>query len=241
MKKTLLSLFALGFAALSYGQIAITLGGETTDISGTTHHITTTFAQGSSSVLDLEMTNLTGNTEAFVVTRVNLSQPANWENNLCWGVLGQSPQCFPSNPNAVFVSPNTATLANNETALASPHYFAGDLGTSASYRYYFGTVANPNMDSIDVEVHYVLGIKEVKKDLSVSVSPNPASENVLVKATNIEKANLKIVDVLGNVILFENFNGTKNIDVAEYKNGVYFILISGEGMSTINRKLVVRH
>ena len=165
MKKYLLSIATLSLSLLSYGQIEIMESGQTTDISGTVYNITTTYAQGSDAMLDLEVVNLTGATEDFFVTRVILDEPVGWENNLCWGVVGQSPLCYVANSNTVWTAQGSATLMNGEAALASPHFFTGNIGTAASYRYFFGTSTNLFMDSIDVNVHYILAVKEIKKDL----------------------------------------------------------------------------
>ena len=51
-----------------------------------------------------------------------------------------------------------------------------------------------------------------------------------------------IVDALGNVVYNEQIaNGTKSIDVSNFKNGVYFVIIDPSDAKPVNRKLIIRH
>ena len=52
---------------------------------------------------------------------------------------------------------------------------------------------------------------------------------------------LKIVDLLGNTVLTETIDSNSKIDVSEFKNGIYFIIVDAEGVKFANRKLVVKH
>jgi hypothetical protein len=77
--------------------------------------------------------------------------------------------------------------------------------------------------------------------VEVNVAPNPATDYVKVTAEGVESATVKMIDVLGNVILKETIKGSKTIDVSEFRNGIYFVIIEAEGVKTINRKVIVRH
>jgi len=77
---------------------------------------------------------------------------------------------------------------------------------------------------------------------SIHVFPNPASSRVDV---TLEKgsgrASLKIMDVMGNEILYTGFSGPDlKIDVGQLANGIYFLLISN-GNFQVLKKLVVNH
>ena len=66
--------------------------------------------------------------------------------------------------------------------------------------------------------------------------------NVKIALDGIDNSSVKIVDVLGNVVYNESINnGTKNIDVSNFKNGVYFVLVEASGIKSFNRKLIIRH
>ena len=241
MKKTLLTLGIFSIASLSaFAQtMKITDMGATTDISGT---VKVEVANSSNEiVLDFDVYNESTTTDNFIITRANLNQPSGWENQVCWG-LGSAGLCFPNDPAPIWNTPNSVTLSQGEFGTLNFHIIpSSNFNQYAVYRLYCGTSANPKQDSIDVVINQSLTVKEVKKDFALSVSPNPATENVNIKVSNLEKGTMKIVDVLGNVVLTENFTGSKSVNVADFRNGVYFIIITGEGINTINRKLVVKH
>jgi hypothetical protein len=241
MKKTLLATGILCFTSLSvFAQsMSIKEMGTSTDVSGTTHVASAT--SSTMLIIDFDVYNEGAMTDNFIITRRILSQPTGWENEVCWGAAGAG-SCYPNNPNATWSTPQAISLAPGIYGSLTLHIIPNQgFNNYALYRYYTGTVASPKMDSIDVVVNQSLSIKELKRDVSLTVSPNPASDNVLIKVNNFEKGNLKIVDVLGNVVKTENFYGSKSVDVSDFRNGVYFILITGDGVNSINRKLVVKH
>ncbi len=243
MKKTLLTIGLITLTGLfSFGQnVEIALHGTSPDISGSVHN---EVASSEASVyVKFDVKNTGSTTEDFIITRIVLNQPAGWSNYFCWGHSTDATggTCYPPSALPTYISGNAITMAPNELGTLQCYATPGPTGTPGTYRYYIGTVSSPKMDSIDYNLASVLSLKEAKKDISLSVSPNPASENVSIKVSNFEKGSLKIVDVLGNVVMNENYTGSKIINVEDFKNGVYFIIISGEGMNTINRKLVVRH
>jgi hypothetical protein len=58
----------------------------------------------------------------------------------------------------------------------------------------------------------------------------------------IETASVRIVDVLGNVLLKEStINGSKRLDVSNFRNGVYFVIVESHGTKSITRKVIVKH
>ena len=64
---------------------------------------------------------------------------------------------------------------------------------------------------------------------------------IKVNAEGIENTSVKMIDVLGNEIMKGSFKGTKTIDVSEFRNGIYFIIVEAPGAKTINKKVIVRH
>lgn len=243
MKKSLFSIGVFVFTSFfSFGQnVEIALHGTSTDISGTVH--TESVSSETTVYVKFDVKNTGMTSENFIITRIILNQPAGWSNYFCWGHSTDATggTCYPPSTLPTYVSGDAVVLDPNELGILQCYATPGSTGTPGTYRYYIGTTSNPKMDSIDYNLSSSVSVKEIKKDIALSVSPNPASENVTIKASNIEKGNIKILDVLGNVVLSETFTGNKNVNVADFKNGVYFIVITGDGVSTINRKLVVRH
>lgn len=174
--------------------------------------------------------------QAEVARRVLIEGAPSWEDVVCFGVT-----CYPASSSANWTGSQPVSLNHNETALADLKIYPNGGPANALYRYYFGSSNNPYMDSVDVRVRNVLSVKEPKKTLSLSVAPNPANDYLTIKAPVTDNASIKVVDVLGNVILMESFNGSKTINTAAYRNGVYFVILSGEGLNGITRKVVVKH
>lgn len=242
MKKHLLTIFGLALSAGAFfaQDLEITLKNSATVISGETHE--ENIENNNGFYVEFDVYNRSGSTQEFVVTRQRISVPGDWTDDLCWGHStdqfgGVCYTYYAENP---WVTPDAVEMADDEHGIVKVGFFPNTQTAPATYRYYFGTVSDPKMDSVDVEINSVAGISDVTKTISLSVSPNPASSFVAVKA-NTNDAQLKIVDVLGNVIINEPFKGSRNLNVAEFKNGVYFIIIEGNGIQSINRKFVVRH
>jgi len=81
-----------------------------------------------------------------------------------------------------------------------------------------------------------------KSAFSVNISPNPATSQISISANANLNVQVKMVDVLGNLILSESFtDGSGKLDITKYRNGIYFIKIEAEGVRTITRKLIIRH
>ena len=247
MKKFILSLSAIftlsffGVIAQSNG-IEIRLDGNGADLSGTEVVINLTTGNYDA---NMHVSNNTGTNKAWKITRRKISVPATWTDVLCWG-----PNCYPASGD-LYTTPGVAPIVTNGTELFSTGLVA-DLHmtitpnqtatSSALYRYYITNTQGAYEDSIDLSINFTLGVTSLKQPTTLTISPNPADDNVKIALEGIENSSVKIVDVLGNVVYNESINnGTKNIDVSTFKNGVYFVLVEAPGIKSFNRKLIIRH
>ncbi len=257
MKKNLLSLIAIVSltlsSAIAQDGIEIRLDGVGADISGGVHSINLYVGSpdlvGGLYQVHFDVTNNTGSDQQWKVTRKKITVPASWIDQVCW-----PPQCYVTSGD-VYTTPNTggnpaptivngtSTTTNAELAELKPRITPDPSAASyALYRYYIVSTSGTLMDSIDLSINYVLGITPLKQTTSLTISPNPADDNVKIALDGIENSTVKIVDVLGNVVYNESINnGTKNIDVSNFKNGVYFVLVEAPGIKSFNRKLIIRH
>ncbi|MGJ8661168.1 MAG: hypothetical protein ACSHXL_03955, partial [Bacteroidota bacterium] len=174
MKKTLLTLGVLllaSTAALAQSMSVKELG-TSNDISGTV--FTSSITSNNLLVIDFDVYNEGSTADDFIITRKIMSQPSGWENEVCWGSAGAG-LCYPNNTNSTWTTPGSTNLAPGEYGSLTVHVIPNQAYNDyALYRYYTGTAANPKLDSIDVVVNQALTVKEIKKDISLSVSPNPA-------------------------------------------------------------------
>ncbi|MES2800205.1 MAG: T9SS type A sorting domain-containing protein [Bacteroidota bacterium] len=247
MKKLvlILSMF-VGFAVNSFAQIAIYKSGESTDLSGSTLYVTAP-SYDQFDVL-LEVVNNSGSTKAYRVTRQRLTIPVGWTDGMCWGhctdVLGGT--CWSAsqmgNDKWTTQAVSAFDILDGECGNLKPQINPDDfVSGTASYRYYLSTDGYTYLDSVDIVVDFTASLtKPAKTDVTINVQPNPASDFVTIALNGTDSGTLKIVDVLGNVIVKENISGTKKIDLSDFKNGVYFIMIEVNG-KTYNRKLIVKH
>ncbi|MFT5861022.1 MAG: hypothetical protein ACI865_003140 [Flavobacteriaceae bacterium] len=242
MKTTLLSILAItGISALSFGQVSIAVGASG-DISGTQIDYTTA---GAEVVVDVHVTNQSGASMDLSIKRERINAQASWTDYVCWGHETDpfGGVCYPFFADNPWTTPdaNDVTIGDGEGGEIAVHInpLSPDFGCVV-YRYIVmnGEIA---LDSLDISVCKTVSIEETPA-LIVSVSPNPANSYVTVKASGIDGATLEMIDVLGNVVLKETFfNSSKTIDIAEFRNGIYFIRVEAKGVKTINRKVIVRH
>jgi 3',5'-cyclic AMP phosphodiesterase CpdA len=110
---------------------------------------------------------------------------------------------------------------------------------NGSYR-----IITVNSSFVNVSVPLVscagAGINELNDPVAVYISPNPATDNITVDAKNSRSTilDLRIYDVVGNLVLEKSITGNKtNIDVSSFSKGMYFLKVKAEN-GTIVKKFV---
>lgn len=239
MKKLLLSFLSVTVLFGASAQVSITVDGSTTDISGTIYDHELTSSVTDEHIVDFIVHNETGSDQPWKITRVNLLNPAGWEEYVCWGLNGAFGNCYLHDPASPWSSNSESILADSSGRLST--YITCSTAGVGLYRYYVSTDGINFIDSVDLRINNVLSVEE-KAELTVSVAPNPATDNIIVTANGVTPASVKVVDVLGNIVLNETvFSNKKNIDVTRFRNGVYFVIIEADGVKPITRKVIVRH
>ena len=262
MKKVVLSLViaAVGaFTLKAQNGIEIYYNGSGADISGGTHEAylfassSDVVAVDANTVLyepKFTVTNNTGEDQQWRITRKLISMPSSWgDDQLCWpplcyntsGTVYMTPHTV-NNPAPVVVD-GTDQTQNSELAEIKPRIFIDINNASYAHFRYYITKAGDNiyMDSVDLTINFTLGLSSIKSTPEISIAPNPATDYTMINVSGIEGATMKVVDVLGNVITKEAISGTKKLDLTNYRNGVYFIMIEAPGIKSMNRKLIVKH
>ncbi|MEY3424787.1 MAG: hypothetical protein RL679_145 [Bacteroidota bacterium] len=257
MKKNILFsalFFILSSCLIAQDGISIQLDGTGPDISGSIYSVNLfgTSPELVGGVLDVHfvVTNTTGSDQQWKITRKRISVPASWNDQICW-----PPLCY-NTTGAIYSTPNsggnpaptiingTSETTNNEIAELKPRITPDQSSASyALYRYYITEITTGNyLDSVDLEVNFTMGVSNVKQEISVSIAPNPATDFISINLNGIETAAIKIVDVLGNTVFRDSyFSGVKKIDVSNFKNGIYFVMIESNGIKTMTRKVVIKH
>lgn len=252
MKKTLLSLVAI--AGLSIGaqaQIEIYVEGDATNTNYAGGGVYTVYANGETDqVHEIHVENHTGSNQSWVINRRRIDDPASWTDFLCWGHesdnFGGTCIDAQSMDMELYLMPMTAStivdVSDGEYGFIASHITPSyNDPTTVTYRYYVGDAGNNFIDSMDlVMVMTPLSIEEKAPELTIGVKPNPATDYIVVSAGGVETATVRIIDVLGNVIMKSTVSGSKNVDVSEYRNGIYFVTVEANG-TKVSRKVFVRH
>ena len=85
-----------------------------------------------------------------------------------------------------------------------------------------------------------VGISEIQNIASLSIFPNPASNNLSlnVELNDFENMTIEMTDMYGKLVYTESVQGTyyrNNIDVSNLANGIYQVrIIAGENIITSN-------
>jgi PKD repeat protein len=116
-------------------------------------------------------------------------------------------------------------------------YFQEDAAAGFGNRMY--------LDDINFNVSTV-GINELSKSIGLTMSPNPAKEEVSLKMTLSNDAQLaySVVDITGRVLITKDLQNlasgahTISIDTKSLKQGVYIVNMNFNG-TTISRKLII--
>lgn len=67
-------------------------------------------------------------------------------------------------------------------------------------------------------------VKDLNKQISLNLYPNPAKDILTISLNNIERYNFSIINTRGQVILAGQFNSDKHqIDISTLNSGVYFV------------------
>ncbi len=248
MKKLILGIFT-AVTCLSINAQVIQKDGVGPDLSGTTVDITI----DGNTVLPLEpkfyVTNDTGSDQQWRIKRVRVNVPSDWSDNVCW-----PPLCYLTQGAETYWTPNTGTqpaptivngtsqTTDNLLAELKPQITPGGSGDSyAEFMYYITDGPGNIVDSLGLRVFFFVGLEETLPTLDLSVSPNPATDYINVKAEGVSQATVKVVDILGNIVREEKVQGQKKIDVLDLNNGVYFVVLESEGLKPVNKKIIVRH
>lgn len=254
MKKIILSsLLFIGASFLSTAQDNIEINVSGTGIAGNTTatgdntdyssgHAAFEYNTSASGTIDfyLDVHNNTSVTKDWRISRLNEAGiPGGWSNMVCVDV------CFPPSTDNPYCSPNSAngilTLAPGASGEISYHVTVGSsaYGTG-KYMLYLGDCTTFE-DSIELQINYAVGVKELNQAPSFSMYPNPANDLVSIQLNNSKNGTVKIVDLVGNIVYSETISSSKTLNTSEFKNGIYFVTIESEGQRMTSRKLVVKH
>lgn len=242
-------LYVLGlifpFAATVFGQVEIYNGiNSNVNIAGEVVEVT---LYGQEAEGNFYFKNTSDRTMTYKVSRVQITA-VNFmlREQLCVGGPSGLGNCYIlETDQEVYEFPTPVSLQIGEKGNIEYIFDNYDIPADVHNRYFVMDDLGSKIDSVDVKATATLGVNSpANTNVAVSVAtyPNPVSDYLNVKVTGSEENQVRIIDVLGNVVYDGKMNASKKIDVNNLNNGVYIIKVSNaNGKELQSKKLIIRH
>ena len=91
-----------------------------------------------------------------------------------------------------------------------------------------------------VVVDNIVNVNDFNASSVWALQPNPANDSFMIKGQFFVNTKITVLDVGGRIVLSETLTPNYNWDVSLWNDGVYFIQLSGQHVTT-TRRLVVQH
>ncbi len=151
-----------------------------------------------------------------------------------------------TNPAAPTIIDNAGTLESSYTGAGNQWYLNGNpIGgaTADTYTPTQGgsytciyTDANGCSSSASNAVVSTLSLDET--EITFSIYPNPATDKLIIDAGTLVKANIKLLDLSGRIVISTKMNQSlQTLDLTTLSNGVYMIKVE-YGNQSITKKIV---
>lgn len=200
--------------------------------------------------LDLHVINEGANSVELKVRTTEMDVCSNTSSATCWLLC---PPYTTAGASPMQVSSFSETIAAGDTALSfAAHYKPNNLNCCSMFKYEWLDVNNGNAVVAELVVIYdhtsvgtvcgVVSVKEQEFNAEVSISPNPANDNIALSLSGVENFNgmsIHVFDMLGKkVSSISQVGPINNLNVSEFKNGMYFISIMKNGSLIKTSKLI---
>lgn len=83
-----------------------------------------------------------------------------------------------------------------------------------------------------------LGINEIESKPNFNIFPNPAKDLLKIQIENPKDYSFKIIDISGKVLVEDTLNQSSEIDVFDFKKGIYLVLVSNSKI-TMSKKVFI--
>ncbi len=189
--------------------------------------------------------NNTSNPVLLNVKRYELSYVAGSKNYFCWELclndINSGAQWLVTHP-PVFNQINPGDSVTYFGAHVKPQ---GNPGTH-TFRYVWFNTADAN-DSVYVDIvfNFAVSVNTIdKNDIKFELYPNPATHFTKINF-NIPSSYPKLLviyDMIGNKVFessINNMEGSLNVDLSKFNNGVYFYSLWIDNKAILTRRLIV--
>ena len=179
------------------------------------------------------VTNNSGVTQDWIITRKIISEPNDWSNYICWAGLCYSPSPLQS------WSSDKGTLADGKSQYISAYVTSSSEG-NAHYRYYISTDAVNFIDSVDMVVSALkTGIAKYNA-LEHKLFPNPAIENITITQNTLNSSHFMLFDNSGKMVLSTTLTNTQStVNISQLKSGYYTYSITDSRNGKVSKNTLI--
>tara|TARA_Y100000768_G_C23925109_1_gene657096 strand:- start:412 stop:1128 length:717 start_codon:yes stop_codon:yes gene_type:complete len=151
------------------------------------------------------------------------------DNNLCYSPSGSD-----------FTTPIATVLGSGEITILKSSFLFSNTNTSIYIRYY-ALDENLNMiDSVDFSLNNATSTNQKFNPSEIVISSLQNNSEIFVSNTsNYSKLNLKIYDILGNLISEERLMNKNSIISTHLPIGVFFVAVDYNGQILKSKKITV--
>jgi hypothetical protein len=195
---------------------------------------TFTFSPTTTTTITVVGTALTGCSDSsFYIVQVDSVPPVqiiSTSNTIC---LDDAPLLLNSNP-------TTGSFSGPGMNDNSFDPMTTGAGTFTIYYTYVHTNGCSMQDSLQIAVSACVGIAEQGAADNLQLYPNPASDQIIVKGSLMEKTNVAVYDSRGRLLLNQTCMTDRIVlNTSELTKGVYVIQITTGDGHMLSRKLVI--
>ena len=99
----------------------------------------------------------------------------------------------------------------------------------------------PNWDIYDYSS--CIGLEEIRKEnLDIIVYPNPANNNITIKANQLNGGYLFLYDIMGKEVLRKTISGDETfLDISNLKSGIYVLKVLSKDNSIVENRKIIKH
>ena len=184
-------------------------------------------------IYDLYVTNNSGTTQEWIITRKIISEPVGWSNYLCWSGL-----CYGVSSQIVWSS-GSGTLVDGESKYISTYVTSPTQGNS-HYRYYVSTDEINFIDSVDLVISAIINGVNENDQAAFKLFPNPATNNITISRQTTVPSQFKLYDITGKLVLSKSISSAESrINVSQLKAGFYFYAITDKDSGNVLKNTLI--
>jgi hypothetical protein len=147
---------------------------------------------------------------------------------ISWNGTNASGAVVPDGTYKVFIE---STYCNPEPAFGTHCYLVNYTFTKGAVADHQTPAGDANFSAITLNWVPAVGVDNVSTNQDINIFPNPS--NGIITVDYKDATSIKLENILGEVIYSEEIKkagaGSKTIDLSQYSNGTYFVVLQNAG------------